>query len=126
MTCGGCEASDGRSWSGCASLSPSLSNRIPLVPLAVAFGVGIAAGMITPVSAAWTLWSSALAGGAGLVVLDRARWAWVPLLIGVVALGAARAADLPGPPDDIARLALPRQAQVIGRVVREPTRYAPD
>ena len=119
-------ALDGRSWSVCASLSPSLSNRVPLVPLALAFGTGIAGGMVLPVSAAWTLWTSALVGVVGLLVLDHARWAWIPLLIGVAALGAARAADWPAPADHVVRLGLPRQAQVAGRVVREPTRYAPD
>src|SRR5262245_53897353 len=121
-----CGVWDGRRWSACASLSPSLSTRVPLVPLALAFGAGIAGGMVLPVSAAWTLWSSALVGVLGLVALDRARWAWVPLLVGVTALGAARAAELPLPPDHVGRLALPRQAHVIGRVVREPLRYAPD
>src|SRR5262249_55757757 len=76
--------------------------------------------------AAWTLWGSALIGVAGLVVLDHARWAWVPLLVGVAALGGARATELPPPPEHVARMSLPRDARVSGRVVREPTRYAPD
>jgi competence protein ComEC len=92
----------------------------------VAFGAGIGTASLVPASVAWTLWSTSLVGVAGLVALDRARWAWVPLLIGVISLGMARAADLPLVPDHVARLALPRQAHLSGRVAGEPTRYAAD
>jgi competence protein ComEC len=103
-----------------------VSTNLPLAPLAVALGAGIALAPAMPVSVAWTLWTTALAGVAGLLALDRARWAWVPLLLGVAALGAARGAELPLPPDHVARLALPRDARLTGRLAREPTSFAPD
>jgi competence protein ComEC len=102
------------------------ANNFPLAPLAVALGAGIALAPAMPVSVAWTLWSAALAGVAGLLALDRARWAWVPLLLGVAALGAARGAELPLPPDHVGRLALPRDARLTGRLAREPTSFPPD
>jgi len=100
--------------------------RLPVVPLALALAAGIALAGLTPIAVAWTLWSVGLAGVGGLVALERARWAWVPLLVGVTALGAARAAELPLEPDHVARLALPRPATVVGRLAATPARLAPD
>src|SRR5512132_499942 len=96
--------------------------RLPVVPLALAFASGIALAAVTPIAVAWTLWSAGAVAVGGLLALERARWAWVPLLVGVLALGAARAAELPLAPDHVARLALPRVARVAGRLVAEPTR----
>lgn len=98
--------------------------RLPVVPLALAFAAGIGLATVTPIALAWTLWSAGLAGVGGLLALERARWAWVPLLVGVVALGAARAGELPLALDHVARLALPRAVSVVGRLAAEPTRLA--
>jgi competence protein ComEC len=100
--------------------------RLPVVPLAIAFAAGIALAAVIPIAVAWTLWSVGLAGVGGLLALERARWAWVPLLAGVAALGAARAGELPLPADHVARLVLPRPATVVGRLAGEPTRLSAD
>src|SRR6185369_4363182 len=97
---------------------------LPVVPVALALGAGMALATVTPIAVAWTLWSAGIAGVSGLLALERVRWAWVPLLVGVIALGAARAVELPLAPDHVARLALPRAASVVGRLAAEPTRLA--
>ena len=97
----------------------------PLAPLAIAFAVGVALAPWSPAAVAWTLWVAGVVGGAGVVALAPATWAAVPLLAGVVGLGAVRAAPPPLPPDHVAHLA-PGQHRVAGRLAAEPRRWAPD
>jgi competence protein ComEC len=100
--------------------------RAPLVPLALAFGAGIAlAPVITPVIG-WAAAGSALVAGAGLLWLGRPGLATAGLLLGVAAAGTLRAAEPPLPPDHVARLTLPARAVVEGRLAAEPTPLAPD
>ena len=100
--------------------------RTPLAPIAVAFGVGIVLAPLIEPGVLWTVWLAALAIGAGLLTLGRARGAAVTLLVAVAALGALRGTEEPLPPDHLARLGLPRVASVEGRLAVEPTRWAPD
>ncbi len=98
----------------------------PLVPLAVAFGTGIAvASWLTP--RAWCLaWLAAAAVGLAGVAARRHGLATAALLIAVLTLGALRGLPAPLPSDDVARLALPRLARVEGRIAAEPSRVARD
>jgi competence protein ComEC len=93
---------------------------LPLVPLALALATGI---VITPwlsSLAAWALWL--LGGTVGVVALVTGRLAIgaAALLGAVIALGALRAAPPPLPPDHLAHLALPLQAEVVGRLAARP------
>ena len=101
-------------------------SRVPLAPLALALGGGIALARWIPPHIAWWLLLMALAWGASLVILERLGSATAFLLLGVAAAGALRATPLPPPPDHIARMPLPREARVEGRLVTEPLRFAPD
>ncbi len=94
--------------------------RGPLVPLAAAFGAGLAAAPSLTLAAACAAWALAAAAGLGLVALARPRAASGGLLVAVAALGALRGLAAPPPVDDVARLALPRTARVEGRLADEP------
>ncbi|MBI4593461.1 MAG: DNA internalization-related competence protein ComEC/Rec2, partial [Candidatus Rokubacteria bacterium] len=72
------------------------------------------------------VWAVALVWGASLVVLGRLAVAAAFLLAGVAAAGALRAMPTAPTLDHVARLALPSLARVEGRLVTEPTRFAPD
>jgi len=90
------------------------------VPVAVALAVGVA---LTPRLATWLAWALWLAGVAvALAALATRRLALgtAALLVAVVALGALHAAPPPLPPHHVARLALPLQAEVVGRLVATP------
>lgn len=100
--------------------------RAPLAPLAIAFAIGIAAAPVIAPVPLWTVWFGALITGGGLLTLGQARGAAVALLVAVVALGALRGSEEPLPANHVARLGLPRIARVEGRLVTEPTRWAPD
>jgi competence protein ComEC len=99
---------------------------MPLLPLALAFAVGIAASDWMRGVFVWALWLIALSGGALLLALGRRGAVAVLLLLGVAALGALRAMALPLSADDVAALALPRAATVTGRVDGAPVSFAPD
>jgi competence protein ComEC len=100
--------------------------RMPLLPLALAFAVGIAASDWMRGVFVWALWLVALSGGALLLALGRRGAVAVLLLLGVAALGALRAMALPLSAADVAALALPRAATVTGRVDGAPVSFAPD
>lgn len=100
--------------------------RMPLAPLTLALGSGIAAAPWTPTDVAWPVMIGALAWSASLAALGFLRSASVCLLVGVAAAGALRAVVLPPPPDHVARMALPAAAHVEARLIAEPIRYAPD
>src|SRR3989442_1100063 len=101
-------------------------SRIPLAPLALALGGGIALARWIPPHIAWWLLLMALAWGASLVILERLGSATAFLLLGVAAAGALRATPLEAQPDRIAGMRLLREARVEGRLVTEPLRFAPD
>jgi competence protein ComEC len=99
---------------------------MPLVPVALAFAAGIGVAPWARSRLAWVAWALAVAAVVGLLAGGRASWAPLPFLVGVAALGALRGAAAPLPPDDVARLELPRIARVEGRLAAEPVRWAPD
>lgn len=100
--------------------------RVPLLPVALAFAVGIAAAPAVRHDVAWAGIVIALAWGASLIVLDRLGAATTFLLVGVAAAGALRAAPHPPPPDHVVRLPLPLTARVQGRLADEPRPVARD
>jgi len=97
--------------------------RVPLVPLAVAFGAGMAVAPVATVAAAGTVWALAVAAGGVLVAFARPAVATVAALLAVGAVGALRGAEAPVAADHVSRLALPRSARVEARLVDEPTRW---
>lgn len=99
--------------------------RSPLVPPALAFAAGISLAPWTPVGAAWVALVAGLVWAVSLVVLERSGPATVALLIGIAAAGALRATPLPPAPDHVARLPLPLRANLAGRLLAEPLRFAP-
>ena len=99
---------------------------MPLVPVALAFGAGVALAPAARGDLAWAGWVAALATAGALLSFGHARWAAAPLLAGVAAVGALRGAEPLLPLDDVARLDLPRVARVEGRLAAEPVRWAPD
>ena len=100
--------------------------RTPLVPIAVAFAAGIAATAALPASLWWALWLAAVGAVVILLVLDRPIGATIAVFASVLAIGALRATAPPLPPNDVARLSLPREARLEGRIASEPVRLAPE
>ena len=100
--------------------------RMPLIPVAIAFGAGIAAAGRMPLVAVWSVSLAALALAVLALALGRPIVATALLLLDVTAIGALRAAPLPLPADHVAHLALPRSVTLIGRVDGEPTVFARD
>jgi competence protein ComEC len=100
--------------------------RMPLIPLAIAFGAGIAVAGRMPLVAVWSVSLAALAIAVLALAVGRPIVATAVLLLDVTAIGALRAAPLPLPADHVAHLALPRSATLIGRVDGEPTVFARD
>ena len=90
--------------------------RAPLVPLAAAFATGVGvAPLLSP--AIWcAIWLAAIGAALILLTLDRRVPTAVAVVAGIVALGAIRGTPTPLAPDDVARLALPRDAVLEGRV----------
>jgi competence protein ComEC len=100
--------------------------RTPLLPIAIAFGVGMAVAGSVPSALVWWASIAALAIASISLVLGRAGIAAAVLLVDVAAVGALRAAPLAPSPDHVARLALPQRVTVTARIDGEPTRFAPD
>jgi competence protein ComEC len=100
--------------------------RAPLAPFAVAFAAGIAGASLIGLTVLWTAWLAGLVGSVGLLALGQRGGATVALLVGVAAAGALRGVEPPLATDHIARHDLPMVASVEGRLVAEPTRWAPD
>jgi competence protein ComEC len=94
-----------------------------LVPLAVAFGAGMAVAPVATVAAAGTACAVAVAAGGVLVALARPVVATVAVLLAVGAVGVLRGTEPPAAADHVSRLALPRSARVEARLVDEPTRW---
>ena len=97
--------------------------RVPLVPVAVAFGAGMAVAPVATVAAAGAVWAVAIAVGGVLVAFARPAVATVAVLLAVGAVGALRGAEAPVGEDHVSRVALPRSARVEARLVDEPTRW---
>ena len=99
---------------------------MPLAPLAIAFGTGIALAPWMATRPAWALGIAAVALTTLIVVAGRPAHATAPILAAVVALGAVRAMPPPLPADHIARLEMPAVARLEGRLVTAPLHWAPD
>jgi competence protein ComEC len=99
--------------------------RAPLLPVALALAVGIAAAPCVSPNVAWFLLLIGLTWSASLAVLGRLAASWPFLLLGVAAAGVLRVAPLPVPADDVSRLSLPAPTIVEGRLVAEPVGVAP-
>ena len=99
---------------------------IPLAPLALAFAVGVALAPVGLERAAWCVGGVGLVAATALALWGPSRWATVPLLAAVVALGTLRATAPPLPPDHVARLPMPATALIEGTLAAEPIRWAPD
>jgi competence protein ComEC len=100
--------------------------RTPLVPIAVAFAAGIGATAVLPAALWWALWLAAVGAVVILLGLDRPIGAAMAVFASVLAIGALRAAAPPLPANDVARLSLPREARLDGRITAEPVRLAPE
>ena len=98
----------------------------PLVPLAVAFGSGIAMASWLAARSWGMAWLVAVAVTLAGLATRRLAVATVGLLAGVLTLGALRGIPAPLPSDHVARLALPRRVQAEGRITAEPARVAPE
>jgi len=98
--------------------------RIPLLPLAIAFAVGIAIADRVPGLLVGGLALAALIAAGACLAFGRTGVGAALLLVDVAALGALRATPLPLAAGHIARLALPRSATVTARIATEPTRFA--
>jgi competence protein ComEC len=97
--------------------------RMPVVPLAVAFGGGIAVAPLATFGVAGAAWAGAATLGSALLVLARPTAATLATLLAVVAIGVLRGTPTPAAPDHVSRLTLPRTARVEARLVDEPTRW---
>ena len=93
---------------------------LPLVPLAVALGVGIAVTPWLSSRVAWTLWLAGVTVGLTALVVRRLMLGALAILAAVIALGVLRATPPPLSDDHIARLSLPTRADVIGRLGAAP------
>jgi len=109
-----------------ASIPPVL--RAPLVPLALAWGAGIAAGTTLAPSPRGLIVAGALLLVVAALALVRARdhLATALALSAIAVLGALRGHELPPPRDDVAATVVDGEALVEARLVEEPRRWAPD
>jgi competence protein ComEC len=93
---------------------------VPLVPLAVALGAGIALAPFLPLRTAWIVWIAAVAATTAALAAGRLAPGGLAILIAVAIVGALRAIPAPLPPDHIGRLELPQRAAVVGRLRTVP------
>ena len=102
--------------------------QAPLVPVALAWAAGIAAGPALAAPSAWLIVGAGalLLAAAGSLALRRAGLATGLLLAAAAVLGALRAHELPPGPDDIAALGANGAVAVEARIAEEPRRWAPD
>ena len=112
--------------SALASIPPVL--RAPLVPLALAWGAGIAAGstLAPPPQGLIAAGALLLLGTALALGRARDRLAVVLVLSAIAVLGALRTHELPPPPDDLSATVTDSQVSVDARLVEAPRRWAPD
>ena len=102
--------------------------QAPLVPLALAWAAGIAAGPALAPPPAWLIAGvgALLLAAAALLALRRDGMPAALLLAAAALLGALRAHELPPGPDDIAALGSDEVLAVEARIAEEPRRWAPD
>jgi competence protein ComEC len=105
------------------SASAATIVRTPLVPLALAFGGGIALAPTATVLATGMVWAAAVLAGGALVALARPAVTTIAMLLAVGAVGTLRGIAPPAPSDHVSRLALPLSARVEARLLDEPTRW---
>src|SRR5262245_6472784 len=103
-------------------------DRAPLFLVAVALALGIAAAPAAPLP-----FVPLIAAGAALLLVAAAaclarseRLGTVALLLAVAMIGALRASGSSLPADHVARRELPSPVGLEGRLLSEPTRWAPD
>ncbi|HEY3067990.1 MAG TPA: DNA internalization-related competence protein ComEC/Rec2 [Methylomirabilota bacterium] len=100
--------------------------RAPLVPVAVAFGAGIALAPWCRPGPAWALWIVVVAATAALLALGRIACATVGLLIATAVLATLHAMPAPLRSDAVGALSLPASLEVEGVLAAEPLRLGPD
>ncbi|MBM4439426.1 MAG: ComEC/Rec2 family competence protein [Candidatus Rokubacteria bacterium] len=93
---------------------------VPLAPLAVALGTGIALAGLAPPRVAWITWLAAAGAGGIAVLTRRLAIGAIALLAAVVALGALRVTPVAVSDDHVARLSLPAEARLVARVAAAP------
>jgi competence protein ComEC len=89
---------------------------MPLVPVALALGTGITLTPVVGARIAWIGWTAAVCVGVASVMRARLSLAAMAALVAVAALGVLRAMPPELPSNHVARLAVPRDARVSGRV----------
>jgi competence protein ComEC len=99
---------------------------MPVVPLAVAFAVGIVISPRAPASASWVIGSSAIALSVGFLLARREHLASVTMLISVAAVATVRSAVPALPPHHLATVSLPSTVRLEGRLAAEPRARGPD
>ena len=90
---------------------------MPLVPVALALGTGITLSPVVGMRAAWAVWVAAVVVGIAGVLRTRLTIAAAAALGAIVSLGILRATPHELPADHVGRVAVPREARVIGRLV---------
>ena len=90
---------------------------MPLIPVALALGTGITLTPLVGMPAAWAVWLTAVVVGIAGVVRTRLTIAAAAALTAVVSLGILRATPHELPADHVARVGLPRESRVAGRLV---------
>src|SRR5258705_10293293 len=102
--------------------------QAPLVPLALAWAAGIAAGPALAPPPAWLIAGAGalLLAAAALLALRRDGMPAALLLAAAALLGALRTHELPPGPDDIGALGSDEVLAVEARIAEEPRRWAPD
>jgi len=100
----------------------------PLVPLALAWAGGIAAGAWLSIPTPWLIacGTSLLAVTAVTLALRQERLASASLLLAVCAIALLRVHPQPPPPEHIAAVAGEGPITVEGTLAEEPVRWAPD
>jgi competence protein ComEC len=98
--------------------------RVPVVPVAVAFGGGIAAAPFTTVVVAAAVVAAAVAVGGALAARAHLLAAAAAALVAVAAVGVVRGTAPPVAADHVSRLTLPRSGRLEGRLVDEPLSWS--
>src|SRR5262245_58644664 len=100
-------------------------HRAPLLPVAVALALGIAAAPAALLPAVPLIAAAAalIAVAAVASLAGSERLGTVALLTAVVMIGALRGSGAVLPADHVARRALPTPVTVEGRLLAEPTRW---
>ncbi len=98
----------------------------PLVPIAVAFGAGVATTRWLGITAWYETTVGAIVLGLAAVPCRRETIAALGLIVAVVGVGALRATPMALDDDHVARTGLPRAGRLTGRIASEPVTLAAD